>query len=52
MIQYYNRNTGKYEIEKVAGDKYLTWLYSSPVGMTILEMLVKEAFLQTIRQIL
>ncbi|NLM35136.1 MAG: phosphatidylserine decarboxylase [Clostridiales bacterium] len=42
MIQYYNRNTGKYEIEKVAGDKYLTWLYSSPVGMTILEMLVKK----------
>ena len=44
MIQYYNRKTGQYEIEKVAGDKYLTWLYSSPVGMTMLEMLVKKKF--------
>jgi phosphatidylserine decarboxylase len=44
MIQYYNRKTGKYETEKVAGDKYLNWIYSSPVGMTILEMLVKKKF--------
>ncbi|NLZ47603.1 MAG: phosphatidylserine decarboxylase [Clostridiales bacterium] len=44
MIQYYNRKTGKYETEKVAGDRYLNWLYSSPVGMTILEMVVKKKF--------
>lgn len=31
-----------YEIEKVAGEKYLTWTYSSPLGMTFLEALLKK----------
>lgn len=42
MIKYYNRQTGKYEIEKVAGEKYLDWTYSSPVGMTLLELFLKK----------
>lgn len=48
MIQYYNRKTGEYETEKVAGDKYLNWIYSSPVGMTFLEMLVKRKLFSSI----
>lgn len=42
MIQYYNRKTGKYEIEKVAGEKYLEWTYASPVGRGLLELLIKK----------
>lgn len=42
MIKYYNRNTGEYEIEQVAGDKYLTWTYSSPIGMRLLELIIKK----------
>ncbi|MFL0269207.1 phosphatidylserine decarboxylase [Candidatus Clostridium radicumherbarum] len=42
MIKYYNRKNKSYEIEKVAGDKYLNWIYSSPIGMKLLEMIVKK----------
>jgi phosphatidylserine decarboxylase len=42
MIKYYNRKTKNYDIEQVAGDKYLTWTYSSPVGMFLLEKLIKK----------
>jgi phosphatidylserine decarboxylase len=42
MIKYYNRETKGYETEKVAGDKYLRWTYSSPVGMRLLELLIKK----------
>lgn len=42
MIKYYNRKTKNYEIEKVAGEKYLNWTYSSPVGMGLLESFVKK----------
>lgn len=42
MIKYYNRKTKKYEIEQVAGDTYLNWTYSSPVGMKFLEMFIKK----------
>lgn len=42
MIKYYNRKTGEYNIEKVAGEKYLKWTYSSPVGMGMLEVLIKK----------
>lgn len=44
MIQYYNRKTNKYEIEKIAGDKYLKWIYSSPLGMNLLEIILKKKF--------
>jgi phosphatidylserine decarboxylase len=42
MIQYYNRQINNYEIEKVAGEKYLSWTYSSPVGMSLLEAVLKK----------
>jgi len=42
MIKYYNRQINDYEIEKVAGEKYLSWTYSSPVGMTLLEIILKK----------
>ena len=42
MIKYYNRKTQEYETEKVAGDKYLQWTYSSPIGMRFLELLIKK----------
>lgn len=42
MIKYYNRKTKTYEIEKVAGEKYLNWTYSSPIGMTFLEAIIKK----------
>ena len=45
MIKYYNRKTKNYEIEKVAGDKYLSWTYSSPVGMHLLELIIKKKLL-------
>jgi phosphatidylserine decarboxylase len=44
MIKYYNRKTKAYETEKVAGEKYLNWTYSSPIGMTLLEALIKKKF--------
>ena len=31
-IKYVNRQTGKIEVEKVAGEAYLKWLYYNPLG--------------------
>ncbi len=42
MIKIYNRQTKQYETEQVAGDIYLKWAYSSPVGMKLLELIVKK----------
>ena len=42
MIKYYDRKSKKYEVEKVAGNKYLKWVYSSPIGTSILELIVKK----------
>lgn len=42
MIKYYNRKENKYEIEKVAGEKYLNWSYSSPAGKGLVELLLKK----------
>jgi phosphatidylserine decarboxylase len=42
MIQYYNRDTKDYEIEQVAGEAYLKWIYSSPIGLGALELFVKR----------
>lgn len=42
MIKYYNRKENKYEIEKVAGEKYLNWSYSSPSGKGLVELLFKK----------
>jgi phosphatidylserine decarboxylase len=42
MITYYNRRNKSYDIEKVAGDKYLNWTYTSPIGMRLLELVIKK----------
>ncbi len=42
MIKYYNRKEKKYEIEKVAGEKYLNWSYGSPSGKGLIELLFKK----------
>jgi phosphatidylserine decarboxylase len=42
MIEYIDRMTGKREIEKVAGEKSLKWVYESPIGMSVLELFVKR----------
>jgi len=42
MIKYYNRKENKYEIEKVAGEKYLYWSYSSPSGKGLVELFLKK----------
>lgn len=42
MIKYYNRNSKCYETEKVAGEKVLNWTYSSPMGMKLLEAILKK----------
>ncbi|MGC7870718.1 phosphatidylserine decarboxylase [Desulfosporosinus sp. SYSU MS00001] len=42
MIKYYNRNKKSYEIEKVAGENVLNWTYSSPIGMSLLELIIKR----------
>lgn len=42
MIKYYNRKKKVYEVEKVAGEKVLKWTYSSPIGMTLLEAVIKK----------
>jgi phosphatidylserine decarboxylase len=44
MIKYYNRKNKDYETEKVAGENYLKWTYSSPIGLTLLELIVKKKF--------
>lgn len=42
MIKVYNRRKKDYEIENVAGEKYLKWNYESPVGMSVLEAFTKK----------
>lgn len=42
MIKYYDRISKEYKIEKVAGEKYLNWIYASSKGTTFLELLVKK----------
>ena len=42
MIEVYNRQTKKLEIEKVAGNNYIKWIYESPIGKNLLELFVKK----------
>lgn len=42
MLKFYNRETKKYEIEKVAGEFYIKWIYSSQIGMNFLEYIIKR----------
>ncbi|MEA4901424.1 phosphatidylserine decarboxylase [Desulfitobacterium sp.] len=42
MIKYYNRKKKSYETEQVAGERILTWTYSSATGMKLLEAVIKK----------
>ena len=41
-IQYYDRESGLLKTEKVAGEKWLVWLYNNPVGEATLWALAKR----------
>ncbi len=47
-IQYYNRQTGLLKTEKVAGEKWLVWLYNNPVGEATLWTLVKRKVVSSV----
>lgn len=42
MTKYFNRETKTYEVEKVVGDRYIRWTYSSLIGLNLLELLIKK----------
>src|ERR1051325_6953407 len=42
-IQYYNRYTGRIEVEDVFGHSFLKWTYGNPLGRLSLHTLVKRA---------
>lgn len=44
MIKVYNRETKKYETEQIVRNTYLKWIYSSPAGIKLLELIVKKKF--------
>jgi phosphatidylserine decarboxylase len=47
-IQYYERESGQIKTEKVAGEKWLVWLYYNPVGEASLWALVKRKLVSSI----
>ncbi len=47
-IRYYQRDSGQINIEKVAGEKWLVWLYYNPIGEATLWALAKRKFVSTI----
>ncbi len=47
-IKYVNRETGTIEVEKVAGEAWLKWLYYNPLGELSLQTLVKRKFVSEI----
>ena len=47
-IRYIDRQTGELKTEKVAGEKWLVWLYNNPVGEATLAMLVKRKFVSSL----
>lgn len=42
MIKVFNRKTKEYELENVAGKKYIDWSYTSPVGKKFTEIFIKK----------
>lgn len=42
MIKIFNRNTNQYEIEKVAGEGFLNYLYETKIGKAGLQFLIKR----------
>ena len=47
-IQYYERKSGQLMTEKVAGEKWLVWLYNNPIGEATLWALVKRKTVSSI----
>lgn len=47
-IKYYERESGKLITEKVAGEKWLLWLYYNPVGEATLWVLAKRKLVSTV----
>ncbi len=47
-IQYYERENGQIETEKVAGEKWLVWLYYNPIGEATLWALAKRKLVSSI----
>lgn len=47
-IQYYDRQSGLIKTEKVAGEKWLVWLYNNPVGEATLWALAKRKVISTV----
>jgi len=47
-IQYYDRESGLLKIEKVAGEKWLVWLYNNPVGEATLWALAKRKVISSV----
>jgi phosphatidylserine decarboxylase len=47
-IQYYERESGSLKTEKVAGEKWLLWLYNNPVGEATLWALVKRKLVSSV----
>jgi len=47
-IQYYERESGQIKTEKVAGEKWLVWLYYNPVGEASLWALVKRKLVSSV----
>ena len=47
-IQYYDRGSGLLKTEKVAGEKWLVWLYNNPVGEATLWALAKRKVVSSV----
>lgn len=47
-IKYYDRQTGLLKTEKVAGEKWLVWLYHNPAGEATLWVLAKRKMVSTV----
>jgi len=47
-IQYYDREIGLLKTEKVAGEKWLVWLYNNPVGEATLWALAKRKVVSSV----
>ncbi len=47
-IQYYERESGQLKTEKVAGEKWLVWLYNNPIGEATLWVLAKRKLVSSI----
>ena len=47
-IRYVERSSGEVKTEKVAGEKWLVWLYNNPVGELSLYAMVKRKFVSSV----